>query len=152
MWLVWSTRRTITGAVYRGRSLDVARKPEFSVEARDRSPRGVSSYAAGNGKAVNSRPSRLVFAEPWGDEVSKLRARREAGWFPRGRRQCKSLPMHHRAVNRSLLRDKLSRSSARTGPRRVNRERQRQREGQRRVAVHDRYARVCMVRATATAK
>ena len=53
---------------------------------------------------------------------------RKAGWFPRGRRQCKSLPMHHRAVNRSLLRDKLSRSSARTGPRWLNRDEERRRE------------------------
>lgn len=55
---------------------------------------------------------------------------READWFPRGRRQCKSLPMHHRAVNRSLLRDKLSRSSARTGPRLVRREGEERKEGE----------------------
>lgn len=41
----------------------------------------------------------------------EARRERQADWFPRGRRQCKSLPMHHRAVNRSLLRDKLSRSN-----------------------------------------
>ena len=56
---------------------------------------------------------------------------READWFPRGRRQCKSLPMHHRAVNRSLLRDKLSRSSARTGPRPARREGEERRERER---------------------
>lgn len=43
---------------------------------------------------------------------------RDGGRYPRARRQCKSLPMHHGAVNRSLRsRDKVSRSSGRNGPR-----------------------------------